>query len=38
MKNWGFSEIIGVSEVELEELKEQTSNSIEELSSLFGGN
>lgn len=33
-----FSEMIGISEVELEELKEQTSNSIGELSSLFGGN
>jgi HD-like signal output (HDOD) protein len=33
-----FTELIGTSEVELEELKEQTSSSIGELSSLFGGN
>ena len=33
-----FTELIGTSEDELEELKEQTSNSIGELSSLFGGN
>jgi hypothetical protein len=34
----GFAEIIGVSEVALEELKEQTLDFIGELSSLFGGN
>jgi HD-like signal output (HDOD) protein len=33
-----FTELLGASEAELEKLKEQTSSSIGELSSLFGGN
>ncbi len=33
-----FIELLGISEIELEVMKEETSNSIGELNSLFGGN